>query len=416
MWTAKAATPVPNERSKCCAPLVSFGNVPAQQLAASAVVVASHNNRLDPRATRHRQHNMNISLRSVALFLASSIAIVSSRASAQSNLPGWMVPSPGTAGFLGTSGGNGVTVCDTAEHFRGWLNDLRTSGCKKFTGGESAIIKGLVFDPAQDNIPGSKIGEPLARVYIPSKKFTGYLLLMGEITPAIPAGTIIHLKRTGTLRLAPSQNADLGVGIQLGKQATVRVIRYAPSDARDLYVIVVGGPNNGKHGWIFSLSTEEINSIPITEFQYSVLNPNQSLPPNLLYHGVAGISPPRAARNPHVRPFGVRRGRQDFQHFVDYYAHGNYAAAEAVHCGFKSTTWGERVRVETGNLLRWRFLYDFPQGTSDDTGFWKAVFEQIDSAIKAGLHARLSACTTLTNSPAYFLADSLALFAPNAGR
>ena len=45
----------------------------------------------------------------------------------------------------------------------------------------------------------------------PDSIVTGYLLLFGELTPAIPPGATIHLTRRGdvALRLAPSQDAGL---------------------------------------------------------------------------------------------------------------------------------------------------------------------------------------------------------------
>jgi hypothetical protein len=199
--------------------------------------------------------------------------------------PAWMIPAPGTVALLGAN--KEITVCDTADHYREWLKQGQPSGCRKFSTGKRVVIDGLVFDPTRDTISvlGSQLRQPLARVHIPAKGFTGYLLAH-DLTPAIPRGTTIQLIKKGdlVLRLAPSKNADLNAGLDLGEQAMVRVIRYFPSlDAFDLHVSVADGPYKGKVGWVSSLGADDIAGIPITFFEYSNLEQHESLPANFLY-------------------------------------------------------------------------------------------------------------------------------------
>jgi hypothetical protein len=112
---------------------------------------------------------------------------------------------------------------------------------------------------------------PLAKIQIRSSRFTGYVPLYGGVHPDIPKGTIIHLKKGNvTIWLAPSEDADVDSGLDLGEQATAKVVLYDPSASnRAFYVTVVDGEWAGRSGWIFHLDALGDDGRIIDEFALS---------------------------------------------------------------------------------------------------------------------------------------------------
>ena len=214
-------------------------------------------------------------------------------ATAEGKFPSWMVPSPGTAALINEFSKDFTTFCDTADHYRAWLHYEPAEGCRELHIGQPVVIEGLVYDPAKDAVPFERatLGIPLARIAVSSKGVTGYLDLR-VLAPVLPKGTTIQLtgRASKVIRLAPSQNANLDEGLDLGKQTTAQVIRFLPSTTRDLYVEMTSGPRKGRTGWVFSVDVNRINGVsPPTggiHFQFSVVfGQNQSIPPNLLLQG-----------------------------------------------------------------------------------------------------------------------------------
>lgn len=125
----------------------------------------------------------------------------------------------------------------------------------KFQPGLRVVIEQVIYDPTEDIIQAfTPILTPLAKIRIPSRRVTGYQLLIG-LHPFIPPRTLIHLRREGnaTLRLASSQNADLDSGLDLGEEATAKVLRYVPlTGGRDLYVTIFDGKWAERSGWVFT--------------------------------------------------------------------------------------------------------------------------------------------------------------------
>jgi hypothetical protein len=191
----------------------------------------------------------------------------------------WRKPTPGTAAFLGDDGGdeNGATICDTAAHFRDWLDDDHHLGCKKFPRGLRAVIDEVVsYDPTK------YITDAIVKITIPSAHFTGYLQLERQIRPAIPKGAIVHFKKdvSATMRLAPSQDSGLDIGQDIGDQATAKVIRYDPSTGdRGLYVTVMDGIAIGKSGWMFVSEAEDGDGQPVGSFDREALKTSLPLAP-----------------------------------------------------------------------------------------------------------------------------------------
>ena len=212
------------------------------------------------------------------------LAAISSKAANDNDIPTWKKPLPGGLAILGDDGGGEdvATVCDTASHYRQWLDYGHPSGCKKFPRGLRVVIQGLLYNTKSDTIPGTTNSLPLVRILVPDRKFTGYLQLFGGLHPNIPQGTTVHLKREGnnTLRLAFSRDYDSG--LDLGYQATAQVIRYDPStDDRDLRVVVKDGQMAGRSGWVFSLGAHGDDGELLGYFAYSLLTDNQSVPDSI---------------------------------------------------------------------------------------------------------------------------------------
>jgi len=191
------------------------------------------------------------------------------------NEPVWKEPLPGTVAFLGDDGGGAdtATVCDTDDHVESWLNNEGSSGCRSFSHGLHVVIEQV--GPMENSVPAATTLYPLVKIKIPSKNFVGYVQLFEGIHPIIPAGAIIHLKQEGneTLMLTRSQDADEDSGLNLGEEATAKVVRYDPTTGdRNLYVTVIDGKFAGSSGWVFSLDGNGDDGDPLDIFAQALVD------------------------------------------------------------------------------------------------------------------------------------------------
>jgi hypothetical protein len=352
--------------------------------------------------------------RTLYFLLPISQIFLLSPAFAGNNIPAWKIPKPGTEAFLGVNGNHSesVIICKTISDFYKRENSIsgHPRGCEKFHSGVLVIIQGLQYDP--DSIFSGGYSMPIVKIKIPSKNFTGYTYLDKGIQPKIPYGSEISIKSSGnlTFRLAHSKEDLSGIG-QKFSSAFIKIVRQDQDigfGGRNLYVTIISQKNKGKSGWIFGQSENTTDGTPITQFEYAVLSPHQTIPKSYLIPNTAPTISASLHSQQNVPPFGVPRGNSDFHHFVDYYAQGNYVAGAAVHCGLKGKAWGQRVRLETLRLLFARSIYDYPLETHGKAEALKPAVSQINASIKAGLHVPLSACAGLKVSSGYSLADSLA--------
>lgn len=200
----------------------------------------------------------DLALIAALIYLSIGVITLSAGFAAVVSTPSWKVPAPGAAGFLiADLGGTTAkaTVCDTVANYEQWSNHDQPAnwpGCRSLPEGTSVIVMGVEPKPLRDD--AGSTGLALVRVQIPSRRFTGYLLLL-NLQPKIPVGTQVQLKRTDglPLRLAPAADAGVDAGLDLGDGATARVVRYdPPSKNRDLQVAIIGGEHDGKTGWVYS--------------------------------------------------------------------------------------------------------------------------------------------------------------------
>jgi hypothetical protein len=340
---------------------------------------------------------------------------------AANNISSWKMPMTGGTAFLGVNGGHAesVVVCKTISDFRKRQDSIsgHPSGCRRFHSGTSVVIQGLQYDPGSVFSGGYSM--PVAKIFIPPEKFIGFVALDKGLIPDIPPETVLTVTSGGTttFRLAASQGDISGSGPKFSK-AIVKVIRQDAKigdNGRDLYISVVSGKYEGKEGWIFGNLVNDLDGNPIDQFTYAILSPHQNIPKIYLLKKSATTISAALDSQRSVPPFDVRRGRPDFLRFVDYYAPGNYAAGEAVHCGLKDKAWGRHVLLESLRLLSARSVYDYPLETPGKADALKPAIYQVNAAIKAGLHAPLSACANLRSSPGYSLANSLAMLSPRKG-
>jgi len=163
----------------------------------------------------------------------------------------WRKPLPNTKAFLVTDGGSSenATVCDTINHYQKSAKQSQ-EGCKSFPEGLPVIIKSVAYDPSLF---------PIARIYIPSQKVTGYTALEPDLSPNIPSGTIVHLRNDYDIRFSTTQNILSPDSLNLGHKATVQIIRFDPSGERQFYVLITDGPHAGEKGWLSSLDTHELS-------------------------------------------------------------------------------------------------------------------------------------------------------------
>ncbi len=148
--------------------------------------------------------------RRFAVFVA-AIMLAPIVANADKDAPAWKKAAPGTHAFLGDDGGgvNTATVCDTADGFRDWLKYEHPRGCQTFQHDLPVVIEVVTFDPVEDE--QGTVGLPIVKVHIPSRRFVGYLQLLA-LHPVIPAGTVVHFKKTGneTFELFPTSKIGSG--------------------------------------------------------------------------------------------------------------------------------------------------------------------------------------------------------------
>jgi hypothetical protein len=188
--------------------------------------------------------------------------------------PAWRKPTPGSSAFLGDDGGDTSTktVCDTADHYRRWINSENTRGCRAVARGTRATILAVEYDQPRD------LGLPIAKIKILEKGWVGYSALLG-LYPAIPRGAPIHLRHEGggTLRLAETADAELEAGLDLGDNVNLAatVLKYVPSSRfdRDLFVTITEGEYSGRRGWVFSdFDTLTEDGSPTSDFAGSIIN------------------------------------------------------------------------------------------------------------------------------------------------
>lgn len=207
--------------------------------------------------------------------IATVLGIVSLASSAESDIPAWKRPAPGTHAFLGDDGGgvNTVTVCETADLFRDWLNYEHPRGCQTFRHDLRVVIEVVTFDPVED-VHGT-VGLPIVKVHIPSRGFIGYLQLL-TLHPVVPVGTTIHFKRTGneTIELHAKSAINNDTGIDLGDHVSARIISYDPSkdDDWDMHVTIIDGKYAGQSGWMLSSGAEGDDGIPIDQFSRAAID------------------------------------------------------------------------------------------------------------------------------------------------
>jgi hypothetical protein len=197
----------------------------------------------------------------------------------------WKTPSPGTAALLGLEGGRdtGPIICDTVVHYQEWvMHDQPATwrGCGTFAEGTPVVILGVRPDPLRDEIGSTSLA--LVRVKIPSKGFSGYLLLL-NVRPKIPKGTPIELS-SADLRLATNPDAAEDGGLAVGHEAKAAVVRYdSKAGLRDLLVIITEGEHKGATGWVSSLDASAGDDVPITWFSGSTIGEpdHAKIPPRL---------------------------------------------------------------------------------------------------------------------------------------
>lgn len=313
------------------------------------------------------------------------------------------------------SGGHAASavVCGTLADFekREDMISGHPSGCRKFPSGTKVVLKGLMYDPNSASSGGPSM--PIAKIVVIKDKFAGYIPLENGVIPKIPARIEISLRSNGKIAfsLSSSQTNIFSKGPKFHKikVEVVRQSEHIGANGRDLYVRILRGPFKGRAGWIFSTDVEGPKGNPFDEFAFALLSSHGKIPKAYLLKGTPPSLSVALSDEGSVPPFGVARGRPDFQHFVDYYAKGNYAAGAAVHCGLKSKSWGKRVMRGSLLMLSARSSYDFALISSSKVqSIVNDAASQLDKSITAGLHSPFSICVNLQSTPGYFLAKSLA--------
>lgn len=214
--------------------------------------------------------------------VVAAMSLASIANGAEKDVPAWKKPMPGTLAFLGDDGGgvDTVTVCDTVDRYRDWLNSRHPPGCQAFQHDLPATIEVVIFDPVQDteDMAGDVVGLPLVKVHIPSRNFIGYLRLLA-LHPVIPPGTVVHYKRTGNETLQLFSTSEIGSddhdkGLGLGDQFSAKIIKYDPSkdDEWDFDVTILDGRYAGKSGWMLSFGALGNDGNPIDQFSQAVIS------------------------------------------------------------------------------------------------------------------------------------------------
>jgi hypothetical protein len=212
----------------------------------------------------------------VAGATAAAVAFRAPSFGAQQGGLAWKEPVPGARAYLGDDGGgvNTVTVCETADRFRDWLEGEHPLGCQTFQHDLPTIIEIVTYDPVADR--QGDVGLPIAKVHIPSRQFVGYLRLLA-LHPIVPSGAVIHFKRVGneSFELFPIETigSDKERGTDLGHEVSAKVIRYDPSadDKWDLHVTILDGPRAGESGWMLSFGADSDDGKPMDRFDGAVI-------------------------------------------------------------------------------------------------------------------------------------------------
>jgi hypothetical protein len=128
-------------------------------------------------------------------------------------------------------------------------------GCHAFQHGLKVVIEVVMLDAIRDSV--GSIWQPLVKIKIPARNFTGYCRLE-MLHPEVPTGTIIHFAAVGndnSNRLYKTAEADEKESIELGAEVSATVLSYDPTDEDklELYVSISEGPNKGKKGWMLSM-------------------------------------------------------------------------------------------------------------------------------------------------------------------
>jgi hypothetical protein len=172
-----------------------------------------------------------------------------------------------------------VTVCDTVDRFRDWLNSKHPPGCQTFQHDLPATIEVVIFDPVEYTVKWSpvSVGLPLVKVRIPSRHFIGYLQLLA-LHPVIPSGTVVHFKKSGNDTFKLFQTPKIGSakndnGLDLGDNFSAELLKYDPSkdDEWDFYVTVLDGKYAGHSGWMLSSGGGGDDGAPINQFSQAVI-------------------------------------------------------------------------------------------------------------------------------------------------
>ena len=176
----------------------------------------------------------------------------------QKSIPAWHKAIPGSAAFLGDDGGgvDTLTVCDTADRYRDWLDERSPPGCQIFQHGLRAIVEVIILDPIRDIVKaGSEnVGQPIAKIHIPLRNFVGYVHL-NALHPIVPPNTLIHFDReNGAYQLHSHSKIENDDFIEIHGPFSAKVINYDPSgdDDWDLQLIVLDGVQVGKRGWMLA--------------------------------------------------------------------------------------------------------------------------------------------------------------------
>jgi hypothetical protein len=252
--------------------------------------------------------------RTLYFLLPISQIFLLSPAFAGNNIPAWKIPKPGTEAFLGVNGNHSVSVviCKTISGFYKRENSIigHPRGCEKFHSGIPIIIQGLQYDP--DSIFSGGYSMPIVKIKIPSKHFTGYTYLDKGIQPKIPYGSEIRIKSPDAtkFRLAKSKEDLSGSGEKFSS-SFIKIVRQDPDigfGGRNLYVTIISQKGKGKSGWIFGQSEIMTDGNPITQFDYSVLSPHQTIPKSYLIQNTAPTLSASLNSQQNVPPFGVPRG------------------------------------------------------------------------------------------------------------
>ena len=171
-----------------------------------------------------------------------------------------------------------MTVCDTADRYRDWLNSEHPPGCQTFQHDLPAIIEVVIFDPVQDTVKMPEpVALPLVKVHIPSGNIIGYLQLLC-LHPVIPSGTVVHFKKIGNKSIQlfsiSKINSSKIKGLDLGDEVSAKVIEYNPSsdDDWDLNVTIRDGKYAGRSGWMLSSDAKGEDGTPIDQFSEAVIS------------------------------------------------------------------------------------------------------------------------------------------------